>query len=151
MLLIACANVANLLLARGVARRAELSIRVALGASRGRLVRQLLVESVLLSMIGATIGFALAPSASHLLVALLSTSRAPIALDLASDWRVLAFTFATTALSALLFGVAPAFRATRVAPIEALNAHGRTVAGDGHVVLSSSLIVAQVVLSLYSL
>ncbi len=148
VLLIACANIGNLLLARGVARRPELSIRVALGASRWRLVRQLLTESVLLSTIGATIGLALAPSASHLLVALLSTSRAPIALDLAVDWRVLGFTVATTAMTAMLFGVAPAFRATRVAPIEALNAQGPIVAGDGHAKLSNGLIVAQVVLSL---
>jgi len=148
VLLIACANIGNLLLARGVARRPELSIRVALGASRWRLVRQLLAESVLLSTIGAILGLALAPSASRLLVALLSTSRAPIALDLAVDWRVLGFTIATTALTAMLFGVAPAFRATRVAPVEALNAQGRSVAGDGHATLSNGLIVAQVVLSL---
>src|SRR4029079_2285161 len=95
----------------------------------------------------ATRGPAGAPSGSRLLVALLSTSRAPIALDLAVDWRVLGFTIATTALTAMLFGVAPAFRATRVAPVEALNAQGRSVAGDGHA-LSNGLIVAQVVLSL---
>jgi putative ABC transport system permease protein len=148
VLLIACANIGNLLLARGIARRRELSIRVALGASRWRLVRQLLIESVLLSAIGAAIGLALAPFASHLLVALLSTSRAPIALDLAVDWRVLGFTVATTAMTAMLFGVAPAFRATRVAPIDALNAQGRSLAGDGHAKLSNGLIVAQVVLSL---
>ena len=81
-------------------------------------------------------------------MALLSTTRAPIALDLALDWRVLGFTVATTAMTALLFGVAPAFRATRVAPIEALNAQGRTAAGDAPSSLSNSLIVAQVVLSL---
>jgi putative ABC transport system permease protein len=148
VLVIACANIGNLLLARGIARRHELSVRVALGASRWRLVRQLFAESGLLSAIGAIIGLALAPSASRLLVALLSTSRAPIALDLAVDWRVLGFTVATTAMTALLFGVAPAFRATRVAPIDALNTQGRTVAGEGHATFSNSLIVAQVVLSL---
>ena len=103
---------------------------------------------MLLATIGATIGLALAPSASRLLVALLSTSRAPIALALTLDSHVLAFTVATTALTAILFGVAPAFRATRVAPLEALNAQGRTTAGDGHASSSNSLIVAQVVLSL---
>jgi predicted permease len=148
VLLIACANIGNLLLARGIARRHELSVRVALGASRWRLVRQLLTESVVLSTIGATIGLALAPSASRLLVALLSSSRAPIDLDLTLDWRVLGFTVATTAMTAILFGVAPAFRATRVAPIDALNTQGRTAAGDGHALFSNSLIVAQVVLSL---
>jgi putative ABC transport system permease protein len=148
VLLLACANIGNLLLARGIARRHELSVRVALGASRARLVRQLLTESVLLATIGAIIGLALAPSASRLLVALLSTSRAPIALDLTLDWRVLVFTVATTVMTAILFGVAPAFRATRVDPIEALNAEGRTTAGNGYATFSNSLIVAQVVLSL---
>jgi putative ABC transport system permease protein len=148
VLLVACANIGNLLLARGIARRHDLSVRVALGASRWRLVRQLLTESVLLSAVGATIGLALAPSASRLLVELLSTSRAPIVLDLTLDWRVLGFTVATTVMTAILFGVAPAFRASRVAPIDALNAQARTVISDGHAMFSSSLIVAQVVLSL---
>jgi putative ABC transport system permease protein len=148
VLLVACANIGNLLLARGIARRHEWSVRVALGASRWRLVRQLVTETVLLSTVGATIGLALAPAASRLLVALLSTSRAPIALDLTLDWRVLGFTVATTVMTAILFGVAPAFRATRVAPIDALNAQGRAAASDGHATFSNSLIVAQVVLSL---
>jgi putative ABC transport system permease protein len=148
ILLIACANIGNLLTARGIARRHELSVRVALGASRWRLVRQLLTESVLLSTTGAIIGFALAPSASRLLVALLSTSSAPIVLDLGVDWRVLAFTVATTVTTVILFGVAPAFRASGVAPIDALNAHGRSVAGTGHATFSNTLIVAQVALSL---
>jgi putative ABC transport system permease protein len=148
VLLIACANIGNLLLARGIARRHELSVRVALGASRWQLVRQLLAESLVLSAAGAAIGLGLAAWASRALVAQLSTSRAPIVLDLALDWRVLSFTAAMTAATALLFGVAPALRATRVAPIEALTRQGRGVAGDARGALSSSLIVAQLVLSL---
>jgi putative ABC transport system permease protein len=150
VLLVACANVGNLLLARGIARRHELTVRTALGASRWRLVRQLMAESVLLSTIGAAAGLALTPSATRMLVALLSTSREPIALDLAWDWRVLAFTVATTALTVMIFGIAPAWRATRLAPIEALNAQGRGANGHGqaNATLFNSLIVAQIVFSL---
>jgi predicted permease len=148
VLLVACANIGNLLLARGVARRHELSVRVALGASRWRLVKQLCAESLLLSAIGAAIGLALAPSASRFVVALLSTSRAPIDLDLVLDWRVLAFTVATTAITAILFGVAPAFRASRVSPLEALQAQGRGGSGERHAAFSNNLVVAQIVLSL---
>ncbi len=83
-----------------------------------------------------------------MLVALLSTSREPIALDLAWDWRVLGFTIATTALTIMIFGIAPAWRATRLAPIEALNAQGRGASGHGHATLFNSLIVAQIVFSL---
>jgi predicted permease len=148
VLLVACANVGNLLLARGIARRHELTVRTALGASRWRLVRQLMAESILLSAIGAVAGLALAPSATRMLVALMSTSREPIALDLTWDWRVLAFTVTTTALTVMIFGIAPALRATRLAPIEALNAEGRGAPGRGHATLFDSLIVAQIVFSL---
>ena len=148
VLLVACANVGNLLLARGIARRHELSVRAALGASRWRLVRQLLAESILLSTIGAIVGLALTPFASRLLVTLLSTSREPIVLDLAVDWRVLGFTVITTALTVMIFGIAPAWRATRVTPIEALHAQGRGATGHGHATFFNSLIVAQIVLSL---
>ena len=148
VLLIACANIGNLLLARGVARRPELSIRVALGASPWRLVRELLAESLVLSIAGAAIGLGLAFWASRALVTQLSTSRAPIVLDLPLDWRVLAFTAAATAGTALLFGIAPARRAARVEPIEALKTCARGSTGAGRATLSSSLIVVQVVLSL---
>jgi predicted permease len=148
VLLIACANIGNLLLARGIARRHDLRVRAALGASRWRLVRQLLAESLVLSAAGAAAGLLLASWASRALVAQLSTLRAPISLDLALDWRVLAFTVATTAATTLVFGIAPALRATRVAPIDALKTHGRGAAGDRRATLGSSLIVAQLVLSL---
>jgi len=148
VLLVACANVGNLLLARGVARRRELGVRLALGASRWRLVRPLFLEGVLLSVIGAAIGLALVPLASQLLLGLLSTSRDPVALGVGFDWRVLAFTTGATMLTALIFGFAPAFRATRVAPAETMNGQVRGSVGDSFAALFNSLIVVQVVLSL---
>ncbi|MBI2401938.1 MAG: ABC transporter permease [Gemmatimonadetes bacterium] len=146
-LLIACANIANLLLARATARRHELSVRQALGASKLRLARQLLAESLLLSGCGATLGLLFAAGGSRLLVRQLSTSANPVFLDLSLDWRVLGFTAAAAVGTALLFGTAPAFGATRVPPIDALKEQGRGVAG-GRMRVSGSLVVAQVALSL---
>jgi putative ABC transport system permease protein len=148
VLLVACANIANLLLARATARRHELSVRLALGAPRWRLARQLLVESLVLSAAGAAIGLLVAAWGSRAIVAQLSTQVNAVALDLSLDWRVLGFTAAVTTATALLFGTAPAFRAARVAPIEALKEHGRGGIGDRRVNLASGLVVAQVALSL---
>ena len=150
VLLIACANIANLLLARGAARRHELSVRLALGASRWRLARQLLAESAVLVVIGALLGLLFASWATRLLVAQLSTSMTPIGLNLSLDWRVLAFTAVTMMVTALVFGLVPALRATRVAPMAALKEHGR-MAGEGRGLgggWSGGLIVGQVALSL---
>jgi putative ABC transport system permease protein len=148
VLLIACANIANLQLARATARRHELSVRLALGAPRWRLARQLLVESLVLSGVGAVLGLMFAAWGSHALVTQLSTAANRVFVDLSVDWRVLAFTAAVTVATTLIFGTAPALRAARVAPIDALKQHGRALSGDAGVNVSSGLVVAQVALSL---
>ncbi|MFI5176991.1 MAG: ABC transporter permease [Vicinamibacterales bacterium] len=148
VLLIACANIANLLLARATTRRRELSLRLALGASRFRLARQLLAESFLLAGFGATLGLVVARGGSALLVSQFSTNRQIVSLDLSLDWRVLGFTTVVTVGMALLFGLVPALGATRVSPHESLKTDARTVAGDRRFGLRNALVVGQVAVSL---
>ncbi len=148
LLLIACVNVANLLAVRAIARRHELSLRLALGASRGRLARQLLAESLVLYGIGAGSGLLIAVWGSRALVGQLSTSVETVFLNASIDGRVLAFTVAITVLTTLIFGTAPAFRASGVAPMEVLKEQPRTVVGRARLALPDGLLVAQVALSL---
>ena len=149
VLLIACANLANLLMARASAREREIAVRQALGASRGRLIRQLLVESLLLASVGAVLGAVLAQALSRLLVAFLSTTADPVFLDLAPDWRVLGFITALAVATCLLFGLAPAIRVTRRQPGATMMASGRGMSANRErFTLRRALTVAQVALSL---
>jgi predicted permease len=148
VLLIACANMANLLLAQSTARQKELAVRLSLGASRWQVARQLLIESLLLSSMGAAAGILLALWGSRTLVQLISTRTSVVTLDLALDARVLAFTTIVGVLTGLLFGVAPALRATGLTPAAALRDHARgIVAGGGRFTLGHGLVALQVAVS----
>src|SRR5437588_6047921 len=105
VLMVACANLANLLMARSSARQREMSVRMALGASRERLIRQLMAESFLLATAGAILGAALAQVLSRLLVVFLSTHDKDVFVNLLPDWRVLVFTTALAVVTCILFGV----------------------------------------------
>ena len=146
VLLTACANTANLLLARASARRPELAMRLALGAGRAGLIRQLLVESTVLAALGGVCGLLLARWATQLLVLIMSSGRTPIALDLTPSVRILAFTAAVSLVTGILFGLAPAWRATRIDLTLALkNVRGSLTRGLGP---GRVLAVAQLALSL---
>ena len=146
VLLIACANVANLLLARVSARQKEMAVRTALGASRWRIVRQLLTESLLLSVIGGLVGFGLSVWLTRLLVAI-SPANSPRFDEIGIDRRVFLFTLAITLLTGLVFGVAPALQASKLDLNQNLKESGRRGSGEGHNRLGSLLIVSEIALS----
>ncbi len=149
VLLIACANVANLLLARATARYKEVGVRLSIGAAKSRLIRQFLTESLVLSSLGAVAGVLVAVVSSRALILLLSDPEKPLRLSAAFDWRVLGFTLAVTVLTGILFGLAPAIRGTRVDLIESLKESGRSVTGTGkRLTLAKTLVSAQIGLSL---
>jgi putative ABC transport system permease protein len=149
VLLIACANLANLMLARATTREREIAVRLALGASRIRLIGQLLFESALLAIAGALCGGLLAAVLSRFLIAFISTSNNPIFLDMPMDWRVLGFAAGLAILTTILFGLVPALRSGRVPAGSVLKTGGRgTTAGRERFRLQRILVASQVALSL---
>ena len=149
VLLIACANLANLMFARANVREREIAVRLALGASRMRLMQQLLMESLLFACIGAIAGVLLAQAVTRVLVSFFNTQFGSVSLDLGLDWRVLGFTAAVAVLTCLLFGLMPAIKSTATPPIVAMKAGGRgTSAGRERYGLRRSLVVVQVAMSM---
>jgi predicted permease len=148
VLLIACINIANLLVARAIVRRREMSLRMALGAPRMRLARLMLVEAVMLSGAGAVLGMALAQWMSRFLVSRISTPASTVFFDLTPDWRVWGFAAGSSLATAAIFGVAPAWQSMRADPVDALKEQGRGTTGARRSWLSPALVSAQIALSL---
>jgi len=147
VLLVACANIASLMLARTLARRREFSVRLALGSSRWRIARLLLVESLIVAFAGAAVGLVFASWSSAVLVRQLSTWQSTVSLDLGLDWRVLAFTAALACLSAVVAGVAPVLGLKSVGAGEAIKDGGRSIASGGRFSVRGTIVVAQIAVS----
>src|SRR6185295_1521579 len=149
VLLIACANVASLLIARATARQKEIAVRMALGASRGRIVGQLLVESVLLAACGGLLGLAIAAWTTRFLIGFLPSTGTPHVISGSIDYRVLAFNFALSLVTGVLFGLVPALRSTKPNLAPTLKDQvGAVIGGTGGVRFRKLLVVAQVTLSI---
>jgi predicted permease len=151
LLLIVCANVANLMLSKASGRRREIAIRVALGATSGRIARQLLTESLLIAIAGGAAGMAIAFACARLLIAMLPSMGVPLAFDLRVDGAVMLFTLGLTAVTAVIFGLAPATQASRLHPADALKDAAASVTGGSRTRLRNAFVVVQVALSFVAL
>jgi len=148
VLLIACANVANLLIARATARQKEIAVRLALGASRSRIISQLLVESLTLSLAGGAGGLALAVWMDRTLLNFLPTGDSPLVISTTPDWRILLFTLGVSVATGIIFGLVPALQSTRPQLAGTLKDQVGSIVGGTSVGLRKALVVAQVTLSL---
>jgi len=148
VLLIACANVANLLLARSTARQKEMAVRLAMGAKRSRIIGQLLTESVLLAVLGGVAGLLFAYWLDSYLLRVLPQGTSPLAINASPDLRVFAFTFGVAVLTGVIFGLAPAFEGTRSELAHTLKDQAGSVTGTGAIRFRKALVIAQVTLSL---
>jgi len=148
VLLIACSNLANLLVARASARQKEIAVRLAMGASRGRLIRQLMAEAILLATAGGLLGVGLAMLIDRALITFLPSGHTPLSLSPAPDWAALGFTFLVSLVAGMLFGLVPALQSTRPGLAGTLKDQAGAVVGGGSAGLRKVLVVAQVSLSL---
>src|ERR1700733_9583387 len=151
VLLVACANLANLMLARGLKNRAQMSIRVALGASRGRLVRKVLVESVLMAVAGGVLGIGVAYAATRLMLRLAFQTGGPqnyVPIEAAPSWPILLFTLVVSVLTGVFFGIAPAWMTSHTDPAEALRGTGRSIGAGRSSWAQKLLVIAQIAVSI---